>query len=130
MPKIYAILALLIAFPAQAEEVDLFPKGLLLYTATLAGGAVIPESDKQSHYYFGLIGGTWGTIFTKNPWIGTATGCIMGAGKEAYDRNNHGVADWEDFYYTCAASAISAYSTGQIIMYYKDRPMVGIQKRF
>lgn len=128
MPRIYAILALLLAFPAQAE--DLFPDGLLLYTASLAGGVVIPESDKQSHYYAGLIGGTWGTIFTKNQWIGTATGCLLGAAKEIYDHNRNGVADEQDFYYTCAASALSSYATNNIIIYYKDRPMVGVQKQF
>jgi len=123
------------ASPIQAEE-DLFADGPYLgigiQVASLVGCSQASRSDLSSHCYVGLITGTWATIFSKNPWIGTAIGCGLGAAKEAYDKNNGGVADGEDFAYTCGSAALSSYAMDNILTFYAvgKTPMVGIQKKF
>lgn len=120
------LILFLLSSPVQAFEI---PDGLPLFVGAMAAGAIITEPDKGSHYYIGFVTGTWGTIFTKSPYWGAGIGCGLGAAKEAYDRNN-GVADVEDFAYTCVAAIISSYATNRILIYYKNRPMIGYRKEF
>lgn len=106
------------------EDVEL-ELNLLGYTAGLFGVAQIKEQDKQMHALAGAVLGTWGTVFSDNPWVGVASAGIAGGLKEAYDRRTEGhVADWADFGYTLGAGIYFAYFTGQVIKQYEDTPLV------
>ena len=126
------LVSLLAVTSVKAEESGHPTEGLFIVTGLMYGCTQAQRSDLQSHCYAGLVGGTWGTIFTKNPYWGTAIGCLLGGMKEYYDRLNYGVAAWDDFAYTCGAAAISSYGTDSIIKFYsvQGTPVVGIQKQF
>jgi len=133
MKIILIIMLLMLPLQVKAEEIAGGPYlELGIYAGSLIGCSQAPRTDLSTHCYAGLITGTWATIFSKNPWIGTAIGCGLGAAKEAYDKNNGGVADFEDFGYTCGSAAVSSYAINGMIKFYNVRQtsMIGIQKRF
>lgn len=80
--------------------------------------------DKFAHLVVGAgTGGAVTYIATQQHWAGdarlwgTAAGCLVGAGKEIYDKQHPDIhtSSWKDFAVTCAASGLGSYTMGWML---------------
>ena len=87
---------------------------LILFMA-IQINAQIPR-DKQLHAFGGAVISAWAGAavyslnINKNASIalGFGVACLIGAGKELYDRQNGGSVELNDFLFTAAGAAISS----------------------
>jgi len=116
------MLLLLVAFVVNDAKAELnkAEEGMLMFMATGIAITQIPEPDKASHAFMGMTIAGLCTPITKSPWWCLGAAAFAGAAKEAYDKNNHGVAEWADFYYTLAGGAVAAYTGTKFIQYGED----------
>lgn len=128
MKKFIVLLTLLFSIPvANANSFKINKAEIAMLGLALTGYSLteIKETDKQSHALFGMITAGWSCIFVCRKengfWIATGITAVVAGGKEGYDKNNGGVADTADFWYTLIPGMITAYNVKTIIKFYDNK---------
>lgn len=132
----FALFWLLNSTPGHAEEIADGPYSSMGLLVTTMFSCTLPEADKSSHCFVGVVSGVGGTMLSANTevreWLPTAIGCGIGIAKEIRDHQGFGTADPYDAAWTCGAAALSSYATNGIITFYNNKgsPYVGVKLAF